>query len=665
MDDEDVKDAEEARLLHTASSYAGVGDADPNSSSLATTQHARLIDLFTPSGETVGVKLLKRMGWRPGQGIGPMVRRKARLGPETTNAEDDEPTHLFAPENTPVIHFAKKTDCKGLGFVGEQKLGGPERGRLIGNGNDDNNDYDPFSRLSSKPAPASKIGVKPRVPLRRGGIGTGVLNSDDEDEDPYEIAPRLSYNRVIDADKQAKKKKNNNKKLLNASDSISTHTSNSNPLLSTKPVFIKRKPGLNAGQTTSSTSSPLTTSSLSGFRKCRDGRLPLEGFILSLELSNLSLGENYPPPRVPEGWEPKKLRLSASQPTDSTSTPSQYRTNAEIARDSKLDPTSRAALLGEKQLPGMSVYDFMTPEARERIAKATGRTDLPPARGQKGPMEQGKKSEPRSESEKEREAWGFVPHLDRWIAKQVLERGTSGSFMPYAEDEAKRDRYRAFLKLKAGVLRPEEEKLPERPPGMGLQEWIAEMNEFARCAMVFRPASGAMASRFTSASSSATVMTPSAENLLRRPKEKQLTPAEEAAKMGMYGHLTREVTPFHPSRLLCKRFGVMMPTPTDAAEETANEPRTTGGASELLSTGTMERIIAEAQKATSSSSTTEPGDRSSNPAREAAYGLRQPVVVDPGRNEALEAERPGDDVFKAVFGDENDEMEGDVGGLDD
>ncbi|KAI5298291.1 hypothetical protein KEM56_004174, partial [Ascosphaera pollenicola] len=463
MDEEDIKDAEDARLLHTASTYAGIGDADPNSS-LATTQHARLIDLFTPSGETVGVRLLRRMGWRPGQGIGPMVSRKARLGlgPGASTNADDEPNHLFAPENTPVIQFAKKTDRKGLGFVGGQKLAAPERGRFIGNTADhtDDGEYDPFSRLSAKPA--TKASLIPRAPARKGGIGTGVLNSDDEDEDPYEIAPRLSYNRVIDAGKKAKQKKK--KQLTSSTEGTAPQSSISNPLLPTKPVFIKRKLGVNAGQTSS-----LTTSSSSGFRKCRDGRLPLEGFLLSHELSNLSLGGDYPPPKVPEGWEPKK---SSSQQTAS----SLYRTNAEVAKDSKLDPSSRAALLGEKQLPGMSVYDFMTPEARERIAKATGRSDLPPARGQKGPTGQDMRTTPRSESEKEQEAWGFVPHLDRWVAKQVLERGTSGSFMPYAEDEAKRDRYRAFLTLKAGALRPEEEKLPQKLPGMGLQEWIAEMN---------------------------------------------------------------------------------------------------------------------------------------------------------------------------------------------
>ncbi|KAI5305363.1 hypothetical protein KEM56_004618 [Ascosphaera pollenicola] len=157
-------------------------------------------------------------------------------------------------------------------------------------------------------------------------------------------------------------------------------------------------------------------------------------------------------------------------------------------------------------------------------------------------------------------------------------------------------------------------------------------------------------------------MNPSAENLLRRPKEKQLTPAEEAAKMGMYGHLTREVVPFHPSRLLCKRFGVLMPTPADTAEDPSAEQRAAGGASELLSTEAMGRIIADAQKTAASSS--EPGDRSAGPTGQTTFGLRQPVIINPDRNEALEGERPGDDVFKAVFGDDDDEIIG-AAGLDD
>ncbi len=35
-------------------------------------------DLITPVRGTVGVRMLKKMGWREGQGIGPKIKRKLR-----------------------------------------------------------------------------------------------------------------------------------------------------------------------------------------------------------------------------------------------------------------------------------------------------------------------------------------------------------------------------------------------------------------------------------------------------------------------------------------------------------------------------------------------------------------------------------------------------------
>jgi len=37
--------------------------------------------------------------------------------------------------------------------------------------------------------------------------------------------------------------------------------------------------------------------------------------------------------------------------------------------------------------------------------------------------------------------------------------------------------------------------------------------------------------------------------------------ASKAAKMGMYGKLTREVVEWHPDKVVCKRFNVPNPYP--------------------------------------------------------------------------------------------------------
>ena len=47
-------------------------------------------------------------------------------------------------------------------------------------------------------------------------------------------------------------------------------------------------------------------------------------------------------------------------------------------------------------------------------------------------------------------------------------------------------------------------------------------------------------------------------------EEKELTEAEKAAKMKLYGNLTREVLQWHPARLLCLRFNVKPPFGDDS-----------------------------------------------------------------------------------------------------
>lgn len=589
MDEEDLREAEEAKTLQTSEAFAGFRVPG---------QSARdgLMDLLKSEGETMGVKLMKKMGWREGQGVGPKVRRRANLGDDGSPDEESAETHLFAPPNPPMVAFVRKLDHKGLGFEGEARLGS-------GDDQDDADDdsADPFfARL------ATHKKLKDKPPVRRGGIGVGVLNdTGSDDEDPYTMGPQISYNRTIGGDKRKKKKAkttSENKPGMGLA----------NPLLSSKPVFISKK------------------SSLSSVRKCHDGRLPLDGFVLADALSSLSLssGKTYDPPKIPEGWKPSRSR-SISTPGDSGN----YMSTADAAKASTLDPKSRAEILGETPLPGQSIFDWMTPEARDRIAKLTGKTDLPPALGKKAP-----KGFEMSEAEKRKDLWNLVPKLEKATAVQALNRAVGG-WMPYAEDESKRARYRAFLEISAGLR----DGLPERAPGASTDDWVMEMREFARAAEVFKPISGLMASRFTSASSALqSSETPdssvSAEQLMSRPAPKPADPAEEAAKIGMFGPMTRSTQPFYPSRLLCKRFNVKPP----AREQPEPEESRAASKLALVSQDVMDQLM------------TEPGSAAASEGGTA----RQRVVIEPDRNEALEAERPGEAVFKAIFGsDEEDEGE--------
>lgn len=594
MDEEDLREAEEAKTLQTSEAFAGFrvpGQASARDG---------LMDLFKSEGETMGVKLMKRMGWREGQGVGPKVRRRANLGDDGFPGEESAETHLFAPPNPPMVAFVRKLDHKGLGFEGEARLGSGDDNQ--DDADDDDSAADPFfGRLATHKKP------KDKPPARRGGIGVGVLNdTGSDDEDAYTMGPQISYNRTIGGNKKKRKK-------AKATSENKPAIGLSNPLLSSKPVFISKK------------------SSLSSVRKCHDGRLPLDGFVLADAVSSLSLtsGKTYDLPKIPEGWKPSRTASTAT-PGDSGN----YVSTADAAKASTLDPKSRAEILGETPLPGQSIFDWMTPEARERIVKLTGKTDLPPALGKKAP-----KGFEMSEAEKRKDLWNLVPKLEKATAVQALNRAIGG-WMPYAEDESKRARYRTFLEISAGL----KDGLPDRAPGASTDDWVMEMREFARAAEVFKPISGLMASRFTSASSApqATSETPdssvSTDQLLSRPAPKPADPAEEAAKIGMFGPMTRSTQPFFPTRLLCKRFNVKPP----AREQPEQGESGASSRLALVSQDVMDQLMAEPGSAAAPEGGT----------------ARERVVIEPERNEALEAERPGEAVFKAIFGsDEEDEGE--------
>ncbi|KAJ6022910.1 hypothetical protein N7499_008227 [Penicillium canescens] len=617
MDEDDLREQEDSRKLQTADDFAGFGSTEHGA-----TRRAGFMDILKTGGETNGVKLLKKMGWREGQGIGPKVRRKARLEETGASGGDAEQTYLFAPENPALVAFVRKTDRKGLGFEGEARLSDSHTPKQTNDDDDSDSFFGGRLAIQGKSQPS-----KPKN-SRRGGFGVGVLNdTGSDDEDPYSLGPQISYNKTIGGDKKKKKK--------GKSEDGKPTIASSNPLLNSKPVFISKKLAASRGT--------------GGFRKCRDGRLPLDGFVLAEGMSGLSISseKRYDPPVIPEGW------TSAKEPSSTKRDDSNYTSTADAAKASSLNPTSRAALLGEAQLPGKSIFDWMTPEARDRIAKLTGNQNLPPALGEKAP-----RGYEVPESQRRKDLWDLVPKLDKQIAVQALNRAVSG-WMPYSEDEKKRARYRVFLEVSAGLR----DTLPERVEGSNTDEWVNEMQEFGRAAEVFKPMSGVMASRFTSASSAPKVASDapdSTDSVLSRPAEKPDNPAVAAAKIGMFGQMTRSTISFYPSRLLCKRFNVKPPAhvqldPGERPGASESQPSTrfqsagyqadTGPNTkpkELISQDVMNQLLMESLGHIPGAT----GQSTAEPPRPA---------VEPERNDALEAERPGDAVFKAIFGSDDED----------
>lgn len=606
MDDEDLADAEESRRLQTSTAFTALGATETD-----TGRNSALAGLFHVRGETMGTKLLIKMGWRQGQGIGPKVRRSANLDMKASATGEVGDTFLFAPENVCMVSFNRKKDRKGLGYSGEQRLAPLTPSTSRQNSQSDDEDEDESGPILSRPrflgSGASKKNKKNDTV--RGGIGIGVLNdTGSDDEDAYEMGPRISYNKVIGG--KSKKKKAE----------AAASTTSVNPSVKSKPIFISKKTAINQS------------------RKCHDGRPPLPGFTLAQNpdplISMINSEGKYPPPEIPEGWVSNKKPDIAREASD-------YISTADAAKASRLDSRARADLLGEKQLLGKSVFDFLSSAARDRLAAVTGKMDLPQAKGE---IPEGYAL---SEEEKKRNLMERIPKLDKQSALGAMTRGASGGG-PYGDNEDKRARYRSYLELQAG-LRTE---VPERAHKMTTDEWLHELNEFYNVAKIFRPMSGTMASRFTTSkvsTSSTTNLTSGSDgkvgdmSLLTKPTSKPEDPAEAAAKMNMFGPMTRSVSDFYPSRLLCKRFNVKPPAHVqrDGNDKGRGAHRPEPASIVPLGGG----YDHDDDNAT----------RESQPVQATIPKQEKTVVVDSSRNEALEGQRAGEEVFKAIFGDSSDE----------
>lgn len=627
MDDEDLADAAATKEIRTTDPFGALGAPSPGQR-----LSGGLASLMRIQGDTIGLKLLRKMGWKDGQGIGPRIRRVARLDISGGNTPHvAEKTHMFAPENINMVSFIQKSDQKGLGFnddddarisrisssrsaCAHHTASGNHRNEVTraSNGIYEGEDDGPASGLNVLLGISDKRKSKHG---QRGGLGVGVLNdTGSEEDDPYEMGPRISYNRVLGGEKTKKKKK------------LAATSVSANPGLGSTPVFVSR-----AAHTTKSR----------GQGRCGNGKRPLNGFVPGQLTNSKSTGNStdvYPPPSVPPEWAPSR---SNSSLTFSTNT-----STAEAAKAAKLDPNTRAAILGESTLPGKSVFDYMSAASRERLAIASGKTDLPPAKGEapieaRGPAEQQLQERIRT-----------LPCLQKDTALAAISRGAStGS--PYANDDAKRGRYRLYLQSAAGFGGS-----PIKPSDMTDDDFVKEIGEFYGCAQLFKPMTGFMATRFTTASAgSKQLATSSGSELATDVGVRKATAApahlgaaEGAARMGMYGRMTRLIEDFSPGRLLCKRFNVQPPAHVQPDVEPGVATAT--AASMMRSHSPLLPPLADKMGLS-------PGIRQDTAATIDLACSREATKtrLDLSRSEdsTKEVARPNDNVFRAIFGDSSDE----------
>src|ERR1700733_5976840 len=98
------------------------------SSSVASALEASILP---PPQNAVGALILKKMGWRIGQGIGPRLKGRQRhvqdiqlstgqglrSGSDNNIPDDDEARkHTYAPRDTPILLVGRKNNSHGLGY---------------------------------------------------------------------------------------------------------------------------------------------------------------------------------------------------------------------------------------------------------------------------------------------------------------------------------------------------------------------------------------------------------------------------------------------------------------------------------------------------------------------------------------------------------------------
>ncbi|KAI0642017.1 hypothetical protein C8Q79DRAFT_918392 [Trametes meyenii] len=640
MDEEDLAELQESRKLvdeHEEMDFggtaaekqrqmAGADDQDPIASALAAS-------LAPAPKDSVGAQILKKMGWRPGQGIGPRItyaqRRRQDAGfldpsKEVDGDEDDveeAKKHMYPRKDVPVILASRKDNFHGLGY--NPGLGLNES---VGRGGNE--------QVQSGPTISA-------------GFGLGALNdADDDDIDVYDGGAATGRSRVA------------------FDDSLGEDDSHISIGSSSRRRTSAQEPRVPPGIT----------------QAFRDGTPVLKGFVLS----GKPVAEDrwFPLPDVPAGWKPNPRRvweqaknkenLSADQDTQRKG-PQPPLSHA-AWKSSQLSADERGSMLGETPLPAKarSVFDYMSQKDRERLENIrNARVDRPAASAPSHRPPPPGPAPPRPGGLR-------VPHLHPSVAKAALQ-----GFQPFTADPVKQSRYTAFLSFQSEHTSGEPiDSIGFGPlPGQSIEEFNKELEDYAKSATVFKPLSGAMAGRFRSA---VTVeMGPKVVEGLHQPQaasahddaqgdygeeKKEEDPKIGAVRLGMYGPLTRDVQPWQPARLLCKRFGVKDPEvdttglagaasadfefATTAAKKEGGDDG--GAAADAASGAAPAMIAAAASSGTSADADAGGGTRRSGPRDLANVGLGEDETQG---QDILTYQRPAMDVFKAIFASDDEDSD--------
>ncbi|SCV67959.1 BQ2448_80 [Microbotryum intermedium] len=552
MDQEDLEELASSRQLETSSSYSAppppsstydplmglFGHATPSTSypTIAPAQ-ASLASWVEPSSSRIGAELMRKMGWRPGQGCGPRVTRAQRkkqalefgieLDINEEGEEDDveRSRYYYAPLDRPLMLLsavsASQEKGRGLGY---DRLGGREgeRRRKMQE-----------ERLSE--------GIE-----RKAGIGDG--------EDPYGESEQMRSSRVELVDVMIDDDDNDDDEGM-------------------ERMGRKRDETRRGKDET-----------------FHDGVKVLSAFVLDHEPYEPPTSSQLPP-NPPKDWRPNPTKIWADEQAEAmgTAAVASAQPGKEDRGHTQLSADQRGRLLGEKlpAPPPKSVFEYLSSKGKERLSTLSTIGYLPPSSVTSSgtssnltPLGGNRShiSRPPPPAQEPDEEF-TIPSLDSSTASLALRGFQPFSSASTSPDPTRQARYTLFLQYSAHQLPPSIQGFPFGPRSLPLsspsnststltltrlqtmKELNKELRDYVAAAKVFKPVSGMLGNRFTSGTSASALLVPHVEPGLYTPPVKRTVEVQGLVEpvVDEKFKLTRTTTVFKPDKLVCKRFGVVDP----------------------------------------------------------------------------------------------------------
>ncbi|WWC73506.1 uncharacterized protein I206_107477 [Kwoniella pini CBS 10737] len=613
MDEEDLQHLKDDRQLENTSTFKNDGFGATKEELGGKSLPSAIETLIAPSSSSIGEKLLQKLGWRPGQGIGPRVTlrklklQQGKLGgsrvgmTQEVDEEDEEGSkHTYAPRDAELLTFESKEDKQGLGFV---------KGRGMG----------------------SLPGKRPTMGSRR---------PDDIEDDPYVEAGPSSRHLAFDS--------------MDDEDEI-IMMGGSRPGLGSRSNKENRFDG------------PQDT--------WHDGRPVLAGF--SLDPKGVPPDTWFVMPEIPPDWRPRPARVwGTTKKWDQKPGEEELKKEVIRGEPGRpLTFEQRGAALGEEQRlsKAKSIFDYMSTKDRERLASLAAAAPPPPpgSLSLQPPPEEAQilpatevDIPPLSPRTASAALKGFIPYGDdlerqnRYISylksqthntenpNPTLKRGTIEEINKELIDFSSSARifkpmsYAMSNRFTTGSNSLAASDLKQAKPGLhifDLEKAKAEQEEAEKLK---------------------TTRTVEVEEVKRI-----LAPREEAAKNGMYGKMTRETKNWYPSKLICRRWGVKDPHPQGDPNQ-GKESNTNTAVIETMPLPTNDaswesKFIHKpitSEKVSNSTSPQANDELEKQPTNINEVGMANDI--NQGRD-TLTYKKPSIDIFKAIFASDDEDEDDD------